>query len=172
MKKDKVREGMWTPWAQLLCNVCHDKCHGAMTRPIDWTELARAREVGEWNYITTTCSECGHKVREEETVASEKNLCDSLKVLGWNAELEQTGGMCSSCTVYLPEEGGTQDARVSHVMITRIYPDLDDKVTPKFIMGAYDSDGDPLWDDKDQLGGEFDEVDAIHKRLKELVEAN
>jgi hypothetical protein len=100
----EIREGVWTPYAAVLC---------ARDANAHWLD-ASARLTGprDEHEALTTCDECGVQIAVEAGVAAEHNLMLRLKAAGFNANMHQTGGMCSAAGIDLNEDGE------DHLLIT------------------------------------------------------
>ena len=93
--------GVWTPWADVLCRICHEALPAEVTaakRDIKWPGPAdptaapgcEERREGDgpgW------CTSCGRAVWVHEDIAQLTRL---RAIAG--GEMEQTGGMCSGLT--------------------------------------------------------------------------
>ena len=98
----------------------------------------------------TTCDRCGAQIQVTEKVAKEHNLTDHLRVLGFDAYMEQTGGMCSACCIYC--ENSNND--IAELLIT--YQLYDGGF---YCIEAYDYDGDIVETDWDNI--EFKTQDEL-----------
>jgi len=91
--------GVWTPWADVLCRICHDALPPEVTakRKIEWPPDEKREGYG-----LGFCTKCGAEVWVHEDIAQLTRL---QKLAG--GELEQTGGMCSALTFGNRADGGT-----------------------------------------------------------------
>jgi hypothetical protein len=108
-----IREGIWTPWASVLCLNCHGRGEG-YTRIVDaaWARKDVDLDAAPEGEGLTVCDTCGITIAVSETVAVEHELVLRLKKLGVNASMAQTGGMCSATEVDLSEDGN------DHLLLT------------------------------------------------------
>lgn len=103
----KYTKGIWTRDAEVLCPHCHG------------IEDAEQVELEEWNAVTV-CDRCGEEIQIRDNVAYERNLVSTLRAMGIKAYMDQTGGMCSACSI-VPSDGllaKGEDGGVSEVLVT------------------------------------------------------
>lgn len=62
----------------------------------------------------TTCDRCGAQIQVTKNVAKEHNLIEPLNALGFDAHMEQTGGMCSACCIYFKDS----DNDIAELLVT------------------------------------------------------
>lgn len=130
----KLSEGIWTPWAQVLCADC--------MRPTprfigDLEKIGRPREIRDEDWeLQGWCDECGKEVWIDNKIACEQRMVRALKKHGIPARMEQTGGMCSAAEVWSPDDK-------MYMMIT---PDEASMTIDgdHWCVGVYDSDGEWL----------------------------
>lgn len=94
-----ARQGVWTPWAAVLCCDCHDKAPQADFR---MGTVERLPEAGE---ALTFCDDCESECIVSAPVARLHNLIPALRDAGLDADMEQTGGMCWALAVESSPEG-------------------------------------------------------------------
>lgn len=133
---ESAKEGLWTPWAQVICRECHTKNtsaeqKGAVSQE-EREKAARPIELKEGNAVTF-CDDCGDPVQVDEEVAVEHNLVRTLRERGIEATMDQTGGMCSACGVALSEEA-KNDPGIK-----------DPRDRPDYMLITYDDGGDGLY---------------------------
>lgn len=161
-----VKKGIWTPNAQIICYDCHGnkfpdtkqmndgtfdwgwRSYGTST----WEKLRDLHILEEGNGLTL-CDKCGCSIQIEEGLAREHNLAMKLQKLGINANMTQTGGMCSACEV--TRTGPKAEGKYSAYYLVTYNWDGDDG----YFIGCYDNQGD--WDENE--GASF-------KTMKEVIE--
>lgn len=106
---DKAVQGIWTPWADVICYECHgpDFSSAPNGRKLD-------KESEEWKKLTkpeyapaesiTHCDKCNKLVSVVEEIAAEHNFVSSIKSLGYEASMAQTGGMNSAGIIPLKDD--------------------------------------------------------------------
>lgn len=99
-------DGIWTPWAEVVCRPCHGPTF--YQRTIDTAEHERLclplAETPQGDGVTT-CDRCQKRVAVSEKVAMEhevmlalrRELGDRVRSVG----MSQTGGMCSAVSIVL-----------------------------------------------------------------------
>ncbi len=124
---DTVFPGVWTPHAEILCITCHG----------DAEFHAAKSDTGFWNYLGA-CDECGKSVRLTKDLAREQWCTMELQRHGMNAEMAQTGGMCSAVRVDLRE----REAQSEHYLLITTGEESEN-----WIIGEYiDDECEPLHD--------------------------
>ena len=131
---DDVKRGVWTPWAQVIC---YD-CHGNENLPEpkteeEWARMTAPQPLIDGNAVTF-CDDCHTDIQVYDSVAYEHNLVAALRERGFDAVMEQTGGMMSGCSITPSEElraGGDPDG-IGEILIT--YEE------DSYWMGVYDND--------------------------------
>jgi hypothetical protein len=88
--------GVWTPWAEVLCRICHDQQKFNGKREIKWPAGEKREGDGQG-----FCTACGAQVWVQDEVAQ---LTRIRAIAG--GEMAQTGGMCAALTLARPD-GGT-----------------------------------------------------------------
>ena len=90
--QETLRPGVWTQWAELLCNECATVVgHGYKQRI----------EGGSLGY----CDHCGCRISLTEELQSEQALVRHAKVTGFPlSQMNQTGGMCHAAEIYVPSK--------------------------------------------------------------------
>ena len=116
---EKVKDGIWTPWAEVLCYECHGNVFRGVNygrvantfrdRVIDphsekWKQAVSEIDVQDGNGITT-CDQCTCLIQIYESIAGEHNLAIALQKEGIDASMWQTGGMNSACGVNKTDDG-------------------------------------------------------------------
>ena len=139
--EDNVKRGVWTPWAQV---VCYD-CHGNENLPNpktdeEWARITMPQPLAEGNAVTF-CDDCHVPIQVEESVAYEHNLVDALRKCGFEAELYQSGGMCSACSITPSDELRGEDGPddIGQILVTYSF-DGDET----YWVGVYDNDFSPV----------------------------
>ena len=93
--------GLWTPFAQILCWPCHGydvrQCGQTKVYSPDLPQL-QPREIGDYEAVAV-CDKCGTKIWLDEDVAREQEAVLALRKAGYEASMQQTGGMCSAAGV-------------------------------------------------------------------------
>jgi hypothetical protein len=89
-------EGIWTPWAAVLCGACHET-HKPEYGP---TVTLAPTTLGTHDALTT-CDSCRRPIALDCVVAGEHNLMLALHRAEVPARMDQTGGMCSAVSVAL-----------------------------------------------------------------------
>lgn len=90
--------GIWTPSAAVLCYACHG-AQGPVS-VLDVCEHRQTVSAGEGEGVTL-CDRCSQPVVINAPVAAEHNLASMLRAAGFDASMDQTGGMCSAVEVTL-----------------------------------------------------------------------
>lgn len=105
----KAKTGIWTPWAQVLCMDCHGTIvdNKGMLSEGTLKTYNELRPLQEFNTITT-CDKCKCEIQMDDGIAEEHNIVLALQALGFKANMDQTGGMCSAASVDL-DTGKTYD---------------------------------------------------------------
>ena len=132
--------GVWTPWADVLCRICHDTHYAERyrkfreavdgLREIKWPGQADSTAAPEFREKREGdgkgyCTQCGADIWVHEEIAQLTRL---RKLVG--GELQQTGGMCAALAI--PHvSGGT-------VVVTNLNGPID--------IGLYEPGG---WDECD-----------------------
>ena len=141
MEQETYKKGVWMPTAQVLCY----KCHGNENLPNpktaeEWEKVTQPQELRYGNAVTF-CDDCHTPIQVDESVAYEHNLVAALRECGIEAELSQTGGMCSAASISpsdeLRGEGGPDD--VGQILVTYSF-DGDGA----YWVGVYDNDFGPI----------------------------
>lgn len=104
-----MRKGIWTPWAMVVCYNCHGNIF--LDKTLTDEEMAMHNEpvdLKEGNRITF-CDTCGKDVQVYDSVAEEHNLVKELLTMGYDAYLEQTGGMNSACVLNIDHDETIND---------------------------------------------------------------
>ena len=138
MKKDKVRMGVWTPWAQCLCFDCHT--NEKLPRPKteeEWRRITQPQDLKHINAVTF-CDSCGINIQLNKSVAYEHNLVAALQERGVDAVIAQTGGMHSAASIATSDQvygqGGPDKA-------CDVYVTYDFDGDGKYWLGVYDDEG-------------------------------
>ena len=129
------KDGVWTPWAEVICRDCSSNNREELEDYYAVAELIK-------HCATTFCDKCGAEIQVCECVAYEHNLVATLKSLGFNAYMMQTGGMCSACCVDISNSKNNID----FVMICYNLNGND-----KYLAEIYDNDGDIIYDGCDYM---------------------
>jgi hypothetical protein len=116
-----------------------------------WDKLMQPVELENGNGITK-CDKCQCDIQVNYSVATEHNLVAEFIKLGFDAHMEQTGGMCSACGI---------DRENGCYLITYDY-DGNNKL--RYYIGAFNSEGD--WEE--DFGLEFDKFEDVVEAVKEL----
>jgi hypothetical protein len=99
----KAKNGLWTPWAMVICYKCHGPEFGGITlRTLSESQMELEDQViaiKERNKVTF-CDKCGCDIQVDSSVAEEHNFVRALRAAGLDADMEQTGGMNSACVLY------------------------------------------------------------------------
>ena len=149
MEEETYKKGVWTPWAAV---VCYD-CHGNENLPNpkteeEWEKVTKPQELRYGNAVTF-CDDCHTPIQVDESVAYEHNLVAALRECGIEAELSQTGGMCSAASISpsdeLRGERGPDD--IGEILVTYSF-DGDGA----YWVGVYDNDFSPV--EAEWAGGE------------------
>lgn len=167
-----AKQGIWTPWAMILCYGCHgfdfpriekvdDGSYKQVTHTISEFEQKRVMKdlPLEDGQAITKCDKCGCEVRLARSIAVEHNLALRLREFGVDSYMAQTGGMNSACSV------------------ARKWPEpvSDEVADPEYLI-MYDLDGDGKFSisrfDPDTVYDEsFDVmVDTFDEALKVILE--
>lgn len=113
----KVKPGIWTPWAKVVCFECHGPtfknrdydretgkfCDKTLSQD-EWDKVTAEAEVDERNRVTF-CDDCGKEIQVDDSVAAEHNLVLRFKEAGIDAVMVQTGGMNSACEINTKDNG-------------------------------------------------------------------
>lgn len=103
----KAKLGLFTPWGRVYCYNCHGNDFPmAKQKRFSDEEFEKFHEevhLRAGSYYTT-CDECGCKVQTTDSVAHVKNMMEDLRLIGINADFEQTGGMNSACILYIKDD--------------------------------------------------------------------
>ena len=126
--------GVWTPWAEIKCVECVDTSHPMWKGTVAAIAELRPADQHEAEAI---CDRCGAKIWLPEEIAHEQRLVRELVKLDIPARMEQTGGMCSACTVWKEDES-------SYVMATEVGEGED--VGAVFCLGLYHGDEENGYD--------------------------
>lgn len=126
ISRNMVKEGVWTPTAAVLCLACHGpNFKRKVYEGLEW-EIIKAPVAMEPGNNITYCDHCGDPIQINASICGEHNLMRDLRKEGIDANMWQTGGMCSAVgitkRIYKPE-------------------DVVDEIIPHFLI-TYDVDGD------------------------------
>ena len=136
-KDSSIKRGVWTPWAQVLCYDCHgnENLPNPKTEE-EWAHMVAPQPLADGNAVTF-CDGCHTDVQVYDSVAYEHNLVAALRDCGFDAAMEQTGGMMSGCSITPSEElqGEKGPDDIGEILIT--YNDSGDNL---YWMGVYDND--------------------------------
>jgi hypothetical protein len=101
-------EGVWTPWAEILCFACHGPTWNVSGEPVpDYETVCSPRPAKEeypgiWEKAGE-CDRCGKPVWLSEDIAAEQAVVLAIRAMdipGVTAAMQQTGGMCSAAGAY------------------------------------------------------------------------
>ena len=116
--------GVWTPWAEVLCRICHDAMGPEVTakREIKWPgnpDPTAAPDRREWREGDGQgiCTACGAAVWVHEDIAQLTRL---RAIAG--GELQQTGGMCSALAFSREDKGTVVVTNMDDVLSVAIFP--------------------------------------------------
>ena len=103
------KQGIWTPWAQILCpeHIGWENIPSAPSNE-EWQEWVTPAALKEGNAVTF-CDSCGDVVQLNQSEAVEHTLVYELRAAGFDAFMAQTGGMNSACMVNIADETKTGD---------------------------------------------------------------
>ena len=104
MKNKEYALGIWTPWAKVYC---YDCCgyHSSMKRSEEEFNSRKGMYPLKEENEVTFCDDCGKEIQLYDEVALEHNLVKNLKEKGIDANMYQSGGMCSACWIDLKDGG-------------------------------------------------------------------
>jgi hypothetical protein len=155
----ELTPAIWTPQAQILCAICHNKGHGGTwgfgseEQPLD---DAMDQTVG-------FCDECGKFIWMPYKMAWEQKIVHALKEKGLDARMAQTGGMCSAAELFLL---GDEDGGHKYVWITESEDVDTPHDAPTFMVGFYHEQKDGEWDsDSEYTILPFDEAIALVQKI-------
>lgn len=152
----KVKHGIWTPNAKIVCVACHGRRVNrgfGNIHMIPESDLY-PQDLEEGNGITN-CDKCGEPVQIEDGMALEHKLAAKLRFHGISAEMWQTGGMNSAC-------GIDKDSEDQYALVTYNW-DGDNM----FYLGNYNSEGE--WVEADDYSTKhFDEMVEFILKMKGL----
>lgn len=160
----KAKQGLWTPWAQVLCYECFGPTFPRTVATEDGFERVTVTiSELEWKRVTTpleledgqaltTCDKCRQTIRIDQGIAAEHNMVVMLRKHGIDARMEQTGGMCDAMSVGIIWDG-QEDLEGAYYMM--VYEPYDGE--NHYIISRYDKNGD--WDE--QWGEDFSTYNQV-----------
>lgn len=109
----KLKHGIWTPWAQVLCYDCHgnDFCGKQLDSGKDRLMKGLLAEPLEYERVGH-CDQCRHPISIGADIAMLQDLRGELGDREVPSHMAQTGGMCSALVIPLCEGDGP------HIMVT------------------------------------------------------
>lgn len=116
----KIKQGVWTPTAAVICVTCHGPhFKDTVYQGNQWERMQAPMELKPQNMITF-CDHCGESIQIEKSIAGEHELMKLIRNLGIYASMWQTGGMNSAVGIekadYNKEE--VRDEVIPHFLIT------------------------------------------------------
>ena len=163
-KSRMVSEGIWTPWAHILCYECHgdtfkntkynpntEKFEDTVLSKEEFEECKKPIPLKDGNGVTV-CTSCGKDIQVRWDLAKEGNLNSKLKSLDIESCMAQTGGMCSAVEI-ARKDGGYILATVS------------EENDEYWYLGMYDKDGEYDYDSSLDVS-DNEVVDKILELLK------
>jgi hypothetical protein len=133
----ELTPGVWTPGAQILCIPCYKKSGRVWaTGAKEELDDERFKEQPLDDAMDSTiahCGECGKDVWMPYKISWEQKIVAALREKGFDARMEQTGGMCSAAALYLP---GDEDGGQKYIWITESEEDTGHD-SPTFLVGFY-----------------------------------
>lgn len=123
--------GVWTPWADVLCRVCHDALDADVTakREIKWPEgEKREGDAPGW------CTSCGRAIWVQEDIAQLTRL---RKLVG-SGEMEQTGGMCAALVFPRADGGVVVVTNLDEPLFIGRFATSDWTESPDSLIGEYE----------------------------------
>ena len=156
-EKKTYKEGLWTPWAQVICfDHINNQDLPAPLSSEEWEQVNTPQELSEKHGVTC-CDRCGEEVQIDKNIANEHNLVKILREEhGVDAYMAQTGGMCSACAIAVPEvEHGEDEVGVPDEILV-VY---DPYGTDHYVLGIY-SDCSPA---------EVEEAEMEFETLEDLL---
>jgi len=159
---DKIpaRQGVWTPFAEVLCGECHDG-----NKPV-WNDkpiiVGTAMIVGDDDELLAHCDTCDEVIWIRDDIATLANLKRSLMMALYPVEMQQTGGMCSALVMrFEPPDH-------KHVFLL-IITNMDGP----FMLGLYRDDEDweenLLYNREDENGWANCEFEMDHEAFEQAV---
>ena len=134
----ELLNGVWTPWAQVLCHGCHGNQGPRALEDEQFQKMLEPRPLQPGN-AQTFCDGCGADVQVSRGLAAEHNLVRELREQGIDAAMAQTGGMMSACGIEVAPElrqgNGEDDPSLMEVLITN-----NDMGQGEYNIGVYDND--------------------------------
>jgi hypothetical protein len=120
---DNVQMGIWCPWAEVLCGVCHDelparpakrKIDPATIGAVDMDAVRADPAHKHADFEVCKCERCGERIALESWIARCANLRDALRermadepaLADVEVSIEQTGGMCCATSIRWRQAGG------------------------------------------------------------------
>lgn len=159
----ELTPGLWTPHAQILCVGCHGGLWPNGTH-LDAKRFRKQPLDPNMDSAIAVCDECGKSIWMDYKVAWEQRIVLALKDKGLDADMSQTGGMCSAATLLLD---GDEDGGQKYVMITESEDNERPLNDPTFVVGYY-HEKNPYGDD---VEGEYgDDVPLPLAEAVALVE--
>jgi hypothetical protein len=167
----ELTPGVWTPAAQILCIPCYKKsgrvwAMGAKEELDD--ERFKEQPLDDaMDSTVAECSECGKDIWMPYKISWEQKIVAALKEKGFDARMEQTGGMCSAAALYLP---GDEDGGQKYVWITESEDCDQPHNAPSFIVGFYHIEnpyGDDIEGDYETCASFSEAVALVEKIVKE-----
>jgi hypothetical protein len=142
----KARPGIWTPWAEVLCVICHGTKFPSGELSVDKLNEMMTPTYIEKDCGMTSCGKCGVAIQLDDQIAEEHNIVIRLKELGFDANMEQTGGMNSAASVYL-DNGKTYDPE-GDLQNPWIYITWNMDGCGEYVASMFDEQGEWVEDDK------------------------
>jgi len=97
----EVRRAIWTPWAEVLCADCNNAASFTAQRISNARIIEPSTVSIDW-HRAFPCDVCGQSIGFEGcgSVADLCELREQLRFMGFDPQLQQTGGMCAALVEY------------------------------------------------------------------------
>lgn len=118
--------GVWTPTGEVVCWNCHGPHWHGGGAVEDYQERLESRQPTEFEAVGQ-CDTCGVELWIDDSIGAERKIVEACRNLGLEADMWQTGGMCSAAGILFP--GG-------YIMVTTI----DEPLEVGFYRGGPDED--------------------------------